>query len=160
MRQVVLLINEFADRPRAAAGEQDMPYPDLTDFPDDVSAAGIDVLVSTANASFEVFAAAPDLRSLTSLNTLLRSANPVPVATADGTRWVAGDARKIVYGAVGICLLEWLDTHGRSRMGLCDGTNCTDVYADASPAGSRRFCSATCLNRHKVAAHRSRNRRS
>ncbi|MGH3466818.1 MAG: CGNR zinc finger domain-containing protein [Thermocrispum sp.] len=36
--------------------------------------------------------------------------------------------------------------NGQARLG----------YADVSPACRRRFCSSTCLNRHKVAAYRQR----
>lgn len=162
MRGLVQFVNEYADPPRTVAGEQDMPYPEITDIagmPDDLATTPLHELVSAANEAYRVFSAAPHGRALETLNHLLQSAAPSPIATEHGTRWTVRNPRHQLSGAVAICLLEWLAAHGQPRLGLCHAANCTDVYADASPAGSRRFCSRTCLNRHKVAAHRRRVRR-
>lgn len=161
MRGLVEFVNEYADRPRAVADEQDMPYPEIAGIagvPDDLAAMPLRELVSAANEAYRVFAAAPEGRALKTLNSILRSTAPSPLATEDGIGWSVKNPRHVLPGTVAICLLEWLAAHGRHRLGLCHGAKCTDVYADASPAGSRRFCSSTCLNRHKVAAHRSRSR--
>ncbi|HZD75286.1 MAG TPA: CGNR zinc finger domain-containing protein [Actinomycetota bacterium] len=42
------------------------------------------------------------------------------------------------------------------RLGVCAAVRCDRVYVDASRNGSRRFCSAPCLNRTKIAALRAR----
>lgn len=162
MRGLVELVNEFAHRPRMFAGEQDAPYPDVAridGLPGDMTEIPVLQLVSAANEVYEVFAADSDGRAYEVLNRILRSAAPSPIATARGTRWTVRNARHLVRGAMAVCLLEWLTSHGWQRLGRCHAVRCADVYADASPAGKRRFCSSTCLNRHKVAAHRSRSRR-
>lgn len=158
MRGLVEFVNEYADRPRAVAGERDLPYPGIEGLPDDLAAMPLPALVSAANQAYRVFAAAPDGHAPETLNGILRSTAPSPRATEDGIRWSARNPSQLLPAAVAICLLEWLAAHGPHRLGLCHGAKCTDVYADASPAGSRRFCSSTCLNRHKVAAYRSRSR--
>ncbi|RZQ65150.1 CGNR zinc finger domain-containing protein [Amycolatopsis suaedae] len=150
MGRVVEFVNEHADRPRVVADEQDMPYPEMAVPSGD--------LVPAANAAFEVFAAAPDGRAFERLNDLLRAARPLPVATEAGLRWTVDAPENVLPAALGACLLEWLVNHGQERLGTCHGAKCVDVYADASPAGRRRFCSSTCLNRHKVAAYRQRAR--
>jgi predicted RNA-binding Zn ribbon-like protein len=43
-----------------------------------------------------------------------------------------------------------------SRLGICAAIRCDRVYVDTSRNGSRRFCSASCLNRTKIAALRAR----
>jgi predicted RNA-binding Zn ribbon-like protein len=42
------------------------------------------------------------------------------------------------------------------RLGICAAIRCDRVYVDTSRNGSRRFCSASCLNRTKIAALRAR----
>lgn len=161
MRGLVEFVNEYADPARTVADEQDMPYPEIASIaslPDDLADTPLRELVSAADQAYRVFAAAPEGRALETLNSILRSTAPSPRATEDGIRWSVRNPRHALLGAVAICLLEWLTAHGQHRLGLCHAAKCADVYADASPAGSRRFCSSTCLNRHKVAAHRNRTR--
>ncbi|MFC0041759.1 CGNR zinc finger domain-containing protein [Actinomadura rayongensis] len=55
-------------------------------------------------------------------------------------------------------LSELLCEHGLSRTGVCAADGCDRVYADASRAGRRRFCSEACANRTNVAAFRARRR--
>src|SRR6195952_4062042 len=45
-----------------------------------------------------------------------------------------------------------------SRLRVCGGDDCEDVYVDLSKNRSRRFCDATCGNRANVAAYRARRR--
>ncbi|WP_244929990.1 CGNR zinc finger domain-containing protein [Nocardioides sp. W7] len=47
---------------------------------------------------------------------------------------------------------------GPSRLGTCAATPCTDVFVDASPNASRRYCSERCSSRASVAAYRARLR--
>jgi len=44
------------------------------------------------------------------------------------------------------------------RLGRCADAGCGRVYVDLSKNASRRFCSTTCQNRVKAAAHRARRR--
>lgn len=155
MHGVVEFVNEYADAARDAAGEQHDAYPAAAELltwteplPD------VDGLVAAANALHPVFAA--DAHTRDHLNELLRALRPTPVATTDGLRWTVGDPADVLPAALATAVLAWLLRHGPNRLGTCRGANCIDVYADASPAGRRRFCSTTCLNRHKVAAHRRR----
>ncbi|MEO3827745.1 CGNR zinc finger domain-containing protein [Actinomadura sp. B10D3] len=159
MSRVVEFVNEYADRPRAAAGEQEMPYAeaaDLLEWPDRAPLPTTSELTAAANATFGVFSAAHDGRAFEELNGLLRTARPTPVASESGLRWTVETASAILPAALGTSLLDWLGNHDQTRLGTCHGSNCVDVYADESPAGRRRFCSSTCLSRHKVAAYRRR----
>lgn len=117
-------------------------------------------LVEAANAVFRVFSMAHEGRALEELNDLLRFVRPTPVVTESGLRWKVETAGEVLPAALAACLLEWLMNHEQDRLGTCHASKCVDVYADASPAGRRRFCSSTCLNRHKVAAYRQRWRSS
>jgi predicted RNA-binding Zn ribbon-like protein len=47
---------------------------------------------------------------------------------------------------------------GPTRLGICDASPCTNVYVDASPNASRRYCSDRCSSRANVAAFRARQR--
>ncbi len=58
--------------------------------------------------------------------------------------------------AMGLAV-ELLDI-GFDRRGVCQHTTCADVYIDASPGGTRRYCSDSCQNRANVAAYRARKR--
>jgi predicted RNA-binding Zn ribbon-like protein len=160
--RVVDFVNEYADPPRVAAGEQETPYPDPADvlaWPGRLPIAAVGDLVAAANVTFQVFSSAADGHALAELNNLLRAARPSPVATESGLRWTVDAPGEVLPAALGTCLLEWLMNHQQARLGTCHASKCVDVYTDASPAGRRRFCSSTCLNRHKVAAYRQRSSR-
>lgn len=163
MSRVVEFVNEYADRPRAVAGEQEMPYPDAAEvlaWSGRLPVCAVGDLVAAANAAYRVFSSAPDGRAFEELNALLRSARPSPVATESGLRWTVDAPGEVLPAALATCLLEWLMNHEQARLGTCEAAKCVDVYADVSPAGRRRFCSSTCLSRHKVAAYRRRSSRS
>lgn len=159
MPSVVEFVNEYAGLPRAAADELEAPYPDAIEilaWPRHLPIPDADDLVATANATFRVFSSAQDGRAFQELNDLLRSARPLPVASETGLRWTVEAANEVLPAALATCILQWLLNHQQARLGTCHGAKCVDAYADASPAGKRRFCSSTCLNRHKVAAYRLR----
>lgn len=61
--------------------------------------------------------------------------------------WAAGCS-------AGLALALGSDLAG--RLGVCDADRCDRVYVDTSKNNSRRFCSVSCQNRTKVAAHRAR----
>jgi predicted RNA-binding Zn ribbon-like protein len=51
-------------------------------------------------------------------------------------------------------------TVGSNRIGVCAADTCTRVFVDASPNGSRRYCSERCSSRANVAAFRARRRQA
>jgi predicted RNA-binding Zn ribbon-like protein len=61
--------------------------------------------------------------------------------------WAAGCA-------TGLALAIGTDLAG--RLGVCLAERCDRVYVDTSRNSSRRFCSTSCQNRVKAAAHRAR----
>ncbi|WP_139274103.1 CGNR zinc finger domain-containing protein [Saccharopolyspora flava] len=159
MTRVVEFVNEYADLPRAAADELETPYPNATEilaWPGHLPIPDTDDLVATANATFQVFSSAQDGHAFQELNDLLQSARPLPVASESGLCWTVEARTEVLPAALATCILQWLLNHEQARLGTCHGAKCVDAYADASPAGKRRFCSSTCLNRHKVAAYRQR----
>ena len=54
-------------------------------------------------------------------------------------------------------LASMIVEHGVERFGMCDSSDCDDVYVDTSRNRSRRHCSNTCSTREAVAAYRKRN---
>jgi predicted RNA-binding Zn ribbon-like protein len=49
---------------------------------------------------------------------------------------------------------------GATRLGICSGTRCDNVFVDTSPNQSRRYCSDRCSSRANVAAFRARQRQA
>ena len=81
----------------------------------------------------------------------------------EGRRWhlhlVAGDrAGDQMAGSMAMGLMTALLDVGLDRRGSCSHGSCEDVYLDASPGGTRRYCSDGCQNRANVAAYRERKR--
>jgi predicted RNA-binding Zn ribbon-like protein len=103
-------------------------------------------------------------RAATALNRILAEvAGPPRLTRHDGTDWHlhvdrAGDAepdeRLLASGAHALALL--LSERGRAAWGVCGAHDCTAYYLDAGPGPGRRYCSATCSSRARVAAHRRR----
>jgi hypothetical protein len=167
---LVWLVNEWGSVPRAAAGEDQAPYPDtgllaallagsgVRDCPPEVLANP--ALTQVADRLHPVFAA-PDLSERVSLVTRLLAETGVrPALDLDegrpGETWLAEDARQALPAAAALTLRHQLAGHDPDRVGVCTGRDCADAYIDASPAGRRRFCSVTCQNRARVAAWRQR----
>lgn len=154
---VLGLVNEFSDCARIAAGEQDRPYPRTFGLGGHTSSAS--ELVAVANRLHAIFVAADRGEPIGApLNAILDRARPWDRLTAAGAGRAVAQARHVLPAACALTLLEWIDARGGERIGICAGARCADVYADASAAGHRRFCSSTCANRHKVAQHRARRR--
>jgi predicted RNA-binding Zn ribbon-like protein len=158
---VVEFVNEFSDAARAAADEQDEPYPDLS-APDGCFAGQswkATDLVGTANELHAVFAAADRGEPAdAAINAILDRARPWQRASAAGVGFAVIDARDVLPAACALTLLAWIAAHGTQRIGVCDAGRCVDVFADDSADGHRRFCSATCATRHRVAQYRARQR--
>lgn len=180
---LVAFVNEYANEPRLRGGEQDRPYPDLAQLATTAPAAlGLATgagltdlrqpLVTLADRLYEVFAkaAAEPESSLEAVNALLRQGPVAPHLSwaKDGGvpawRLVAGSTRepraiRRLQAACALALYQWLIGRGSlDRLGVCNAHRCADVYVDVTQAVSRRYCSAGCGNRAKVAAHRARVR--
>lgn len=158
---VVELVNEFSDPTRAAAGEQDEPYPELS-TPDSHFAGQpwkTAELVRVANELHAIFGAAERGESVDgAINAILDRARPWQRAIPTGIGFAVADVHDVLPAACALTLLEWIAARGTQAIGVCDAGRCADVFADASAAGHRRFCSATCSNRHRVAQYRARQR--
>jgi hypothetical protein len=156
---LVWLVNEWGSAPRAAAGEENAPYPD----PAPLGAAGVGHMTGAADRLHRIFAA-PDLNErVRLLASLLTDTGVRPTMTlADslpGEAWHVDDPRDALLAAAALTLRHQLAQHDPARIGTCTGRDCADAYIDASPGGQRRFCSVTCQNRARVAAWRSRRSR-
>ncbi|GII76267.1 hypothetical protein Sru01_12490 [Sphaerisporangium rufum] len=57
-----------------------------------------------------------------------------------------------------LALAQILTEYGRVPWGRCDATGCTALYLGTGPGSARRYCSAACASRERVAAHRRRKR--
>jgi predicted RNA-binding Zn ribbon-like protein len=158
---VVELVNEFSDPTRAAAGEQDEPYPELP-APDGHFAGQpwkTAELVRAANELHAIFEAAERGEPTDgAVNAILDRARPWQRASPVGIGFAVTDVHDVLPAACALALLVWIAGHGTQRIGVCDAGRCVDVFADVSAAGRRRFCSVACSNRHRVAQYRARHR--
>jgi predicted RNA-binding Zn ribbon-like protein len=158
---VVELVNEFSDPTRAAAGEQDEPYPELSAPAGHLAGQPWTTaeLVTAANELHAIFGAAERGDPADSaINAILDRARPWQRASPAGSGFAVTDAHNVLPAACALALLAWIAAHGAQALGTCDAARCADVFADASAAGHRRFCSATCSTRHRVAQYRARQR--
>jgi hypothetical protein len=167
---LVWLVNEWGSVPRAAAGEDEAPYPDTGLLAALLAGSGVrscppelltsQALSQVADRLHRVFAA-PDLGERVGLVTgLLAETGVRPgLDLADGRAgetWLIEDAREALPAAAALTLRHQLAGPDPDRVGVCCGRRCADAYIDASPGGRRRFCSVTCQNRARVAAWRRR----
>lgn len=169
---LVWLVNEWGTEPRAAAGEDQAPYPDTGLLAALLAGSGVRscppsaltdrALGQVADCLHRVFAAADlservdlvaGLLAETAVSPALQLADGCPGAT-----WRVADARHALLAAAALTLRHQLAEHDPDRVGVCSGRRCADAFIDASPAGQRRFCSVTCQNRARVAAWRQRQR--
>jgi predicted RNA-binding Zn ribbon-like protein len=168
---LVWLVNEWGSVPRAAAGEDQAPYPDTDLLAALLAGSGVrscppalltgHALRQIADRLHRVFAAA-DLSERVALvaGWLAETAVRPALALADGGRpgatWLVDDDRHVLLAAAALTLRHQLAEHDPARVGVCTGRRCADAFIDASPAGQRRFCSVTCQNRARIAAWRRR----
>jgi predicted RNA-binding Zn ribbon-like protein len=122
-------------------------------------------LASELRSIFELTGANRPDQAAALVNSLLARYQAAPqLARHDGEAWhlhfhsqakEAGGA--IARGATCvIALAVVIGSPGLARLGVCGSNHCDRVFIDTSKNGSRRFCSATCLSRTKVAAFRAR----
>ena len=169
---LVWLVNEWGSVPRAAAGEDQAPYPDtgllgallagsgVRDCPPELLTSP--ALTQVADRLHPVFAARNLSERVTLVSGLLAQTGVRPALNLDdgrpGETWLVEDARQALPAAAALTLRHQLAGHDPDRVGVCAGRDCADAYIDASPGGRRRFCSVTCQNRARVAAWRQRRR--
>lgn len=160
---LVTFINEYADQPRQEAGEAARPYPGLPSGGDSpaVSQMSSAELAGIASRLWPVFAAAEVGARSAALNELLREADLTPLATPDGQAgWITARHAPgaVLTAGCAVALLGAVSSLGWQRLGICEGSDCVDVYIDQTGRTPRKYCSETCLNRARVRAYRSRHR--
>ncbi|NDL57481.1 CGNR zinc finger domain-containing protein [Phytoactinopolyspora sp. XMNu-373] len=57
-----------------------------------------------------------------------------------------------------LALAGVIQEHGRRTWGRCEAAGCERYYIGDGRGGARRYCSARCASRSRVARHRSRQR--
>jgi predicted RNA-binding Zn ribbon-like protein len=169
---LVWLVNEWGEVPRAAAGEEQAPYPDTDLLAALLAGSGVrdcpptaltgPALRQVANHLHRVFAAADLGERVALVAGLLAQTGVTPALeltdTGDrpGATWRVPAAHDALLAAAALTLRYQLAEHDPDRVGVCSGRRCADAFIDASPAGQRRFCSVTCQNRARIAAWRQR----
>jgi predicted RNA-binding Zn ribbon-like protein len=73
--------------------------------------------------------------------------------TSTDASWADG-----VAASTGLGLAQLLAEDGLARLGRCAAPGCRLVFAGGLRNHPRRYCSPSCANRARVAAHRSRRR--
>src|SRR5580698_9025466 len=171
---LVWLVNEWGSVPRAAAGEEQAPYPDTDLLAALLAGSGVracppaaltgPALRQVADQLHRVFAAADLAERVTLVAGLLAQTGVTPALEITGDRpgatWRVPAARDTLLAAAALTLRDQLGEHDPDRVGVCSGRRCADAFIDASPAGRRRFCSVTCQNRARIAAWRQRQSQS
>jgi predicted RNA-binding Zn ribbon-like protein len=104
-------------------------------------------------------------KSVADLNSLLRELGAQPQLTDHDGAWHWHYARpkapltERVATTCVVALLTLIADGGAARLRICEGTDCGNVFVDASRPGSRRFCDAKgCGNRAHVSAYRERKK--
>jgi hypothetical protein len=181
---LVAFVNEYAAEPRLVDENTDhSSYLDLAKLAATapvalglVTGAGMtnnpQPLTGLADRLYEVFAKAqaePE-SAVETVNALLRQSGAAPHLSwgEDGSvaDWRLAAAPKsedrvirTLQAACALALYQWVIGKGSlDRLGVCDAHRCADAYIDFTQATSRRYCSTSCGNRAKVAAHRARAR--
>ncbi|WP_327129843.1 CGNR zinc finger domain-containing protein [Streptomyces sp. NBC_01727] len=164
--QLVELINEWGTVPRVAAGEQEQPFPPREGLapgvPDNLVRELRDESIQrVADRLHPVFTASTPAECAELVTEILTATEVYPVVGViddrAGAGWAIDAPSNALAAAAGLTLREHLGKHGFTRLGVCTGRNCADVYIDASPTRDRRYCSLTCQNRARAAAFRSRH---
>ncbi len=157
---LVVFVNAYSPQARAAAGEDAVRPEDADrDQPALASRATTAEKAQLAERLWPVFTG-PALDSrVAALDALIAASRLEPHIDAGGhLTWTStlGGTLDQLTASSAVCLIEAIGTHGWGRLGACDGRDCVDVYLDRAGRAPRRYCSATCQNRAKVRAFRSR----
>jgi predicted RNA-binding Zn ribbon-like protein len=123
-------------------------------------------LATQLRAVFEAAEAADTDSAASQVNALLTEYQAAPhLATHDQQGWhlhFHSVSARVADGWGARCAVSLaiaLGAAGGERLGVCHADACDRVFVDVSRNGSRRFCSAACLNRTKVSAFRARQPR-
>jgi predicted RNA-binding Zn ribbon-like protein len=146
---LVALVNDWGSRPREV-GHREAP--------------GIDpAAVTVADRVHGIFADDDPAARAAAVSAMLAEAGVRPELTVDAdaptASWSVPREADALLAAAALALRDQLAAQP-DRLGVCHDRQCADVYADASPAGYRRFCSLTCQNRSRAATFRERKRRA
>jgi predicted RNA-binding Zn ribbon-like protein len=160
---LVGLVNEYAQPAREAAGEDRDPYPAVMDDPmaPRIPRVARRDLIDIAQRLWLLFASESEAERAALFNDLLDDAELSPGVSEDAELiWMTRrtDAGGLLLAGCAAALLGVIGEHGWGRLGVCAGYDCLDVYLDEAGRGTRRYCSATCLNRSRVRAYRYRQR--
>ncbi|WP_234320339.1 CGNR zinc finger domain-containing protein [Streptomyces sp. SBT349] len=134
--------------------------------PEDLSEADA-VELRAAIARLIPVLAEPDTdRAATAVNALLAECGARPrLSRHDGHPWHLHVDRGDDAGwgewftaSSALALAQILTEYGRAPWGECAAEGCATLYLGTGPGAPRRYCSATCASRARVAAHRRRRR--
>jgi predicted RNA-binding Zn ribbon-like protein len=158
---LVRLVNEYAPAPREAAREDHDPYPEVMTDPraPHLPRMAQQDLISLAHRLWLLFAAVSEADRSAAFNDILHDAELSPKVNERGELfWMTSrtDSKPLLLAGCAAALLAATQEHNWRRVGTCAGDDCMDVYVDEDGRGARRYCSATCLNRARVRAYRSR----
>jgi predicted RNA-binding Zn ribbon-like protein len=133
--------------------------------PIDLDADDVAGLLAVRGQLGEVFGAAGADAAAALVNRLLdRAQTPPRLSNHDGTPWhlhVTGDQASWadwLAAVTGLGLARLIAEDGTSRIGRCAAPGCNAVFAGGPRNHPRRYCSASCANRARVAAFRARRR--
>jgi predicted RNA-binding Zn ribbon-like protein len=147
---------------RLLAGHGEFPA-DLTEraFPEKSAAA---LRAAVVRLTDTVLTEADTDRAALALNALLAEyAAPPRLSRHDGHPWHLHADRgddapwdEWLIASSALALARILSEHGRAAWGECDAPGCSRLYLGTGPGSPRRYCSARCSSRARVAAHRRR----
>ncbi|MFJ6938779.1 CGNR zinc finger domain-containing protein [Streptomyces sp. NPDC101132] len=136
---------------------------DLT--PEAFSAADAAELRAAARRMGDVLAETDADRAAAALNALFAACGARPRLTRhDGHAWhLHADREDAGWGdwflaAGALALASVLTAYGRVAWGACAAARCGAYFLGTGPGSARRYCSAACASRERVAAHRRRLR--
>ncbi len=131
--------------------------------PIDLDAHDVAGLVEVRGQLGEVFGAAGVDAAAALVNHLLdRAQTPPRLSDHDGTPWhlhVTGDQASWadwLAAVTGLGLARLIAEDGTARIGRCAAPGCNLAFAGGPRNHPRRYCSAACANRARVAAFRAR----
>jgi predicted RNA-binding Zn ribbon-like protein len=162
VRLAVDLVNLPADRLDAGGLERFLVDHGET-APIDLDARDVAGLAEVRERLGEVFGAAGVDTAAALVNRLLEGAQAPPrLSNHDGTPWhlhVTDDAApwsQWLAAITGLGLARLIAEDGVARIGRCAAPGCGAAFAGGPRNHARRYCSAACANRARVAAFRAR----
>lgn len=126
----------------------------------------LSAVIAVRESLRRVFQAASPEEASELLNTVLRDAGAQPRVSAHGAgphlhfEPVHGHVAEWLGATLGMALAVVLVEHGFDRLGVCEASDCNDVFVDTSRNRSRTKCSTSCTTRANVAAYRERQKTS